>query len=132
MKKRNTLKAFTLSELLVVLIIIGILVLIALPNLLPLVNKARSVEAQQGLKVIYSLEKAHYMQHLRYSNSLDEIGFEMEQLQDNSNNYAFTIENAGENSFVAKATALKDFDKDGKLNVWAIDENKKLRELVKD
>lgn len=129
---KKGLKAFTLSELLVVLIIVGILVLIALPNLLPLVNKARSVEAQQGLKVIYSLEKAYYMQHLRYSDSLDEIGFEMEELEDNSNNYTFTVENAGENGFTAKATAKKDFDKDGKLNVWVINERKKLEELVKD
>jgi len=129
---KKNLKAFTLSELLVVLIIVGILVLIALPNLMPLVNKARSVEAQQGLKTIYALEKAYYMQHLNYSTSMDEIGFEMEQSGESNNNYDFSIGEAGENGFVATATAVKDFDKDGNLNVWTIDENKNLKEVVKD
>lgn len=42
-------QAFSLPELLVVLVIIGILVLIALPNLMPLISKAKSMEAQQQL-----------------------------------------------------------------------------------
>ncbi|WP_418409938.1 prepilin-type N-terminal cleavage/methylation domain-containing protein, partial [Alistipes sp.] len=39
------LRAFSLPELLVVLVIIGILVLIALPNLMPLISRAKSTEA---------------------------------------------------------------------------------------
>ena len=46
------LKAFTLMELLIVLIIIGILVLLALPNLMPLISKAKSTEAQLQLQQI--------------------------------------------------------------------------------
>lgn len=37
-----TLRAFSLPELLVVLVIIGILVLIALPNLMPLISRAKA------------------------------------------------------------------------------------------
>ena len=53
MKKRvkTSVKAFSLPELLVVLVIIGILVLIALPNLMPLISRAKSTEAQQQLDV---------------------------------------------------------------------------------
>lgn len=51
------LKAFSLPELLVVLVIIGILVLIALPNLMPLISKAKSTEAQQQLVFLHTLEK---------------------------------------------------------------------------
>ncbi|MEX2379157.1 MAG: prepilin-type N-terminal cleavage/methylation domain-containing protein, partial [Vicingaceae bacterium] len=43
------IKAFTLTELLVVLIIVGILVLLALPKLMPLISKAKSTEAQLQL-----------------------------------------------------------------------------------
>jgi prepilin-type N-terminal cleavage/methylation domain-containing protein len=47
LKKR--VKAYTLTEILVVLIIIGILVLLVLPNLLPLITKAKSLEAKTQL-----------------------------------------------------------------------------------
>ena len=58
------LKAFTLMELLIVLIIIGILVLLALPNLMPLISKAKSTEAQLQLEHVFSLEKSYfYQQH---------------------------------------------------------------------
>lgn len=41
------INAFSLPELLVVLVIIGILVLAALPNLMPLISRAKATEAQQ-------------------------------------------------------------------------------------
>jgi type IV pilus assembly protein PilE len=56
-KKNN---AFNLQEMLVVLVIIGILILIALPNLLPLISKAKSIEAQTQLKHIYNLERSYF------------------------------------------------------------------------
>jgi type IV pilus assembly protein PilE len=40
--------------MLIVLAIIGILLLIALPNLMPLITKAKNVEAQVQLKAIYN------------------------------------------------------------------------------
>lgn len=46
--------AYTLTEILVVLVIIGILVLLALPNLLPAVNKAKKLEAKQQLAYVSS------------------------------------------------------------------------------
>ena len=50
-RKIKKLKAYTLNELLVVLIIIGILILLALPNLMPLISKAKSTGA--GLQLRY-------------------------------------------------------------------------------
>ena len=38
---------FSLTELMVVLVIIGVLVLLALPKLLPIVTKAKTTEAKQ-------------------------------------------------------------------------------------
>ena len=65
------LRAFSLPELLVVLVIIGILVLIALPNMMPLISRAKSTEAQQQLAFLHSLEKSYFYTYSRYSDSLD-------------------------------------------------------------
>lgn len=128
------LKAFSLPELLVVLVIIGILVLIALPNLMPLIAKAKSTEAQQQLIFLHSLQKSNFYTHSRYSESLDELGFEQQRLvsQGGGANYRIEIVEATEQGFRATATAVVDFDGDGAFNVWEIDQEKQLRETVKD
>lgn len=55
------LKAFSMPELLVVLVIIGILVLIALPNLMPLISKAKSVEASSNWSFYIRCNKAIFI-----------------------------------------------------------------------
>lgn len=80
MSVRSNLKAFSLPEMLVVLVIIGILVLIALPNLMPLISKAKAMEAQQQLAFVHTLQKSYFYTYSRYSDSLDEIGFEQQPL----------------------------------------------------
>lgn len=131
---KNRLPAFSLPELLVVLVIIGILVLVALPNLMPLISRAKATEAQQQLTFLHSLEKSHFYTYSRYSDSLEDIGFEQEPLvTDGGNaNYRIEIVTADEKGFKAQAVAVVDFDGDGVFNVWEIDQDKKLRETVKD
>lgn len=131
---RKTYSAFSLSELLVVLVIIGILVVIALPNLTPLITKAKSMEAQQQLAFVHSLEQSYFYSYSRYSDSLDDIGFEQHKLvtDGGSANYVIEVIEATEDGFIARATSVVDFDKDGVFNEWEIDENKKLLETVKD
>lgn len=128
------LKAFSLPELLVVLVIIGILVLIALPNLMPLISRAKSTEAQQQLTFLHSLEKSNFYSHSKYSLSLDDIGFEQSKLvtDGGSANYRIEVVEVTENGFTATATSVVDFDGDGVFNVWEINQDKQLRETVKD
>lgn len=132
----KNVSSFTLSELLVVLVIIGILVLLALPVLMPLISRTRSVEAKQGLKHLYTLEKTFFYEFSKYSGDLDKIGFEQEQLvtegEDGKANYTFEIVQADVRGFMARATAVVDFDGDGEFNVWEIDEKSNLTEVVKD
>jgi type IV pilus assembly protein PilE len=131
---RKEFQAFSLAELLVVLVIIGILVLIALPNLMPLISKAKSTEAQQQLAFLHSLQKNNFYTYSRYSPSLDEIGFEQVRLVSDGGqaNYLIEIVEASEAGFRATATAVVDFDGDGVFNVWEINQDKELREAVKD
>lgn len=128
------LPAYSLQELLVVLIIIGILILLVLPNLMPLISKAKSTEAQLQLHHLHTLQKSYFYLYSKYSESFEDIGFEHEKLTSEGGNANYMIEivvanNAG---FTAKATAVVDFDGDGIFNTWEIDQDNNLKEVAKD
>jgi type IV pilus assembly protein PilE len=126
--------AYTLQEILVVLVIIGILVMLALPSLMPLISKAKSTEAQLQLNHIYTLQKQYYYMYSKYSDNFEDIGFEHSKLTSDggSANYQIEIIQADNLSFIATATAIADFDGDGTLNTWQIDQDKNLKEKLKD
>ena len=136
-KKNNikkTLPAFNLEELMVVLVIIGILILIALPSLMPMISKAKSIEAQAQLKHLYISERNHFFMYSTYTNDFNAIDFEVPKTvaQQGNSNYEYTIIAANNSSFKARATAITDFDGDGVFNVWEIDQDQQLKEIVKD
>ena len=127
-------KGFSLTELLVVLVIIGILTLLALPVFMPMISKAKSTEAQVQLKHLFTLQQSYFYMYSKYSNDLEEIGYEQPKLVDAGGNANYKIEiiNASESGFSASATAIVDFDKDGVFNVWQINEAQELKEITKD
>lgn len=116
------------------LIIIGILILLALPNLMPLITKAKSTEAKIQLQHIYMLEKNFFFEKSIYSSDFNDILFEQQKLtsQGGQANYRIEVTESTNNSFKAKATAVVDFDGDGVFNVWEIDHNKNLKEVTPD
>jgi len=126
--------AFNLQELLVVLVIIGILLLLALPNLMPLISKTKSLEAQTQLKHISNLEKQYFFMYSKYNADFNAIDFEVPKtVQQNGNaNYSYEIVETSNTSFKARPTAITDFDGDGIFNVWEIDQNDTPKEIVKD
>lgn len=128
--------AYTLTEILVVLVIIGILVLLALPNLLPLITKAKSTEAKVQLEHVYTLERNYFFEKSKYTSDLNEIGFIQEKLsadsKDGRANYRIEIIQAAPTAFIARATAVADFNGNGTYNVWEIDQDKNLKEVVAD
>lgn len=128
------LKAFTLTEILIVLVIIGILILLALPNLMPLISKAKSTEAQLQLEHVYTLEKSYFYLHSKYSTSFEDIDYEqVKTVKDGgSANYKIEIVSATEKTFQATATSLVDFDGDGTFDQWEIDQDKNLKQVTKD
>lgn len=128
------LKSFNLQEMLIVLAIIGILLLLALPNLMPLITKAKSVEAQTQLKFIFNSQKQYHFMYSKYSNDLTAIDFEapITVQQEGTANYLYEIIQASNSNFIARATAITDFDSDGVFNVWEIDNNGVPKEVVKD
>src|SRR5437870_7024999 len=100
-------RGFSLTELMVVLVIIGVLVLLALPKLLPIVTKAKTTEAKLMLKQVYTLEQSYKFEHDHYSSALAEIGFEQDKLisQGGQARYKIEIASADDKSFLAQATS---------------------------
>ena len=130
----STLRAFTLTELMVVLVIIGILMLIALPIFDDLFGDAYSIEAQNQLKYIQSRQQTYYQKNFRYSGDFQEIGFTPPKTLDEEgeSRYTYDVVQADKGNFLARATAIADFDKDGNLNIWEINQDGKLTEVTPD
>ncbi len=130
----KTLPAFSLTELLVVLVIIGILVLLALPDQTSVIAKAKATEAKLQLEHLHSLEKSYFFEYSKFSNSLEEIGFEQQKTvnEGGNANYLIEVKEATPNAYLARATAVVDFDQDGTFNVWEVNQDKQLKETVKD
>jgi len=137
MKKQiniTKLPGFNLQEILTVLAIIGILLLLALPSLMPLIAKAKSIEAQTQLKYIYNNQTTYRYLHSKYSINMEELDFEPPKTtkENGTGNYTYEILSGTSNSFKARATAINDFDGDGVFNVWEIDENGNPKQIIKD
>lgn len=135
-KPKRSLQAFSLMEVLVVLIIIGILVLLVLPNLLPVITRAKTTEAKLQLEHVQMLEKTYFYEHSKYTNDLNELGFIQEKLttegKDARANYRIEISSASNSGFTARATAVVDFNQNGTFNVWEMNQDKILKEVTPD
>lgn len=125
---------FSLTEIMVVIVIIGILALLAIPSFLGVTTRAKMTEAKNMLRQVHVLQEAHYYEFDRYSSDLASIGFEQIRLvsDEGTARYTIAIESAEPASYVATATAVVDFDKDGVFNVWTVNEEGIVEQRVAD
>lgn len=132
--KTKKLGAFTMFELLLAMAIIGILASLSVPLYLPLISRAKSIEAKIQLRHVMMLEKDFFYVNSKYTTNINELGFEQAKLvtADGSANYKIDVTDASVSSFTAKATAVSDFDGDGQFNVWQITADEKLKEVTPD
>jgi type IV pilus assembly protein PilE len=133
-KLRGGSAGFSLTELMVVLVIIGILTLLALPRFSAIITRAKMAEARTMLSHVHTLQRAFYYENDRYASTLLEIGFEQSPLISDGGTarYAITIENADMGGYVALATSVVDFNRNGIFNVWEVDETGRVRERTAD
>lgn len=124
----NSQSGFSLTELLVALIIVGLLVVMAMPKFTSVITKTKTTEAKLMLNQIYMLEEAYWDEHDMYSTSLKDIGYKPDKLVTGggSARYEVKIISAGDTSFVAKATAVVDIHKNGVMDTWQINHRKEL------
>lgn len=133
-RKPRKLNAFSLAEILIVLAIMGIMVMLVVPNQAGVASRAKSLEAQQELKMIYNLQYAHFLQFSKYSNDLQAINYIPHKLitSGGTANYEISISESDVTGFKARAQAVVDFNGDGKMNIWEIDQDGTLKEVQVD
>lgn len=118
-------KGFTLIELMIVVVIIGILAALAIPRFMKATTKSKQSEAKQILKQIYVMERAYRQEKDTYAENAQSasaggqfttIGVE---IMTNAR-YTYSIV-ADSNSFTA--TAEGNLDDDATKDKWTIDED---------
>jgi len=124
-KIHKSKRGFTLIELMIVVVIIGILAALAIPRFMRATTKAKQSEAKQILKQIYVMEHAYRQEYNTYAcagetqsagGAFTTIGVEIM----NSARYTYVIDPADSNTFIATATA--NLDDDPTVDEWQIDE----------
>jgi type IV pilus assembly protein PilE len=126
--------AFSLAEILIVLAIMGILIMLVVPNQAGVASRTKSLEAQQELKMVHNLEYAYFLQYSKYSSDLVELNYIPHKLltQGGTALYEVSIMEASPTGFKAKAQAVQDFNGDGQYNIWEIDQEGILKETQPD
>jgi prepilin-type N-terminal cleavage/methylation domain-containing protein len=76
--RRRRRGGFTLAELLVSVVILGVLAAALIPNYIRYVYQARRSEAFSALRAIHDAQAYHYANKGEYSGSFEELGFELE------------------------------------------------------
>lgn len=92
-------KGFTLVEVLIVVIIIGILAAIGVPQFADSIEKAKGGEARAGLGHVQTGEKVYFAENEYYTTALTDLDITLSQRY-----WSFTITTPSSTTYTATAT----------------------------
>jgi len=133
--KFHSRKGFTLIELMIVVVIIGILAALAIPRFMQATTKSKQSEAKGILKQIYTMERT-YRQDPANGNTylacaapgdFATLGVELQPQPPRLYTYVVV---ADATTFTATATA--NLDDDGTIDTWQIDQTGFLQNTTND
>jgi len=85
--RRRLVRAFTLVEIVLVILASGILATIAIPSFIQLQARSKQSEAKANLKALYTAQKAYFQEKDRFSAFVGDIGFKPER----NNRYSYYL-----------------------------------------
>jgi prepilin-type N-terminal cleavage/methylation domain-containing protein len=131
-KMQRNQKGFTLIELMIVVVIIGILAALAIPRFMRATTKSKQSEARQILKQVYTMQRAYRQEYNAYfgdaivasaaaQNAFSQIGVDIMATA----RYTYTMA-ATANTFTCTATSGI-LDDDATVDTWTINEQGNLQ-----
>ena len=119
---RKYMRGVTLTELMIVVVIVSILTAIAYPNYRQFAARAKRNEAKASLLQIATLQERFYLQNNVYTTDMTNLGFELAGCNtSDSNSYSVCVTAADANTFSATATYQNADAEAGKCATFSID-----------
>jgi type IV pilus assembly protein PilE len=99
------LRGFSLIELLIAMIVVGIISAVAYPSYLSFITKVNRTEAQRELLRLANIQEHYYVNEGKYASSLILLGFERAEYQTESGRYEIYISASSDTNFNLTAQA---------------------------